>query len=61
MCAGLDGEAAAPGTFGDVLMDVEAGVGWGHAIAWSPSGMERVFYPSWTQHLCQARQESVRL
>lgn len=35
---GVDGEAAAPGSFGDMLMDVEAGVGWGHAVAWSPSG-----------------------
>ena len=37
---GLEGEGHAPGAFGDVLMDVEAGVGWGHAVAWSPSGDE---------------------
>ena len=40
--AGVDAgtEDAQLGSFGDVLMDVEAGSGWGHALAWSPSGMQ---------------------
>ncbi|BDA48424.1 Actin-related protein 2/3 complex subunit 1A [Coccomyxa sp. Obi] len=38
----IDGHATALGAFGDVLMDVEAGIGWGHAVAWSPSGSQLV-------------------
>ncbi|CAL8463697.1 g3231 [Coccomyxa elongata] len=39
---GIDGQGQAPGAFGDVLIDVEAGIGWGHAVAWSPSGCQLV-------------------
>ncbi len=39
LLAGVDDDsAAAPGSFGDMLMDIEAGQGWGIAVAWSPTG-----------------------
>lgn len=44
--AGVDAESDGQlGSFGDVLMDVEAGSGWGHAVAWSPSGLH-VYAPT---------------